>query len=87
MTPVDFPEANCNYGPPPDLAESQCHTIRAYKGTVQQGSCDGVDIVVVAWLPNREDLLKLQQGGPVFLHVCGGLPPHYLSTDFNPNPA
>lgn len=29
MNPIDFPESNANFGPPPDVTESQVATVRA----------------------------------------------------------
>jgi hypothetical protein len=83
MIPVSFPEANCKFGPPPDLAESQCMTIHAYRGKVVGGSVDGSDIVVVAWKPGADELKQLVAGKPVLLSMTGGLVPHFLTTNFN----
>lgn len=82
MIPIAFPEANMNFKAPDDLEESQCATIPAYRGKIAGGSVDGIDVVVVAWLPSSEDLRRLAQGEPIFLSVVGGLPPHFLTTDF-----
>lgn len=82
MTPTNFPEANTTYGPPPDLEESQCMSIRAYKGTVVGGSVDGSDQVVVAWLPTDEDVDRIVAGEPIFISMLGGLAPHFLTTTF-----
>jgi hypothetical protein len=82
MSPVDFEQSNCVFGPPPDLAEEQCSSIHAFQGIVKGGSCDGVAVVVVAWKPSSEELEKLNQGSPIFLSCLGGLPPHFLTTDF-----
>ena len=89
MNPTNFKESNCRFGPPPDLAESQCMTIPAYKGKVARGSLDGSDIVIVAWKPSPEELAQLAAGQPIFLSMLGGLAPHFLTTDFNAanNPA
>lgn len=83
MTPVDFREHNTRFGPPEGLEESQCQSIPAYVHTVQGGSCDGVQQVVVAWRPTPEELVVLEQGGPIYVAVLGGLPPHYLCVDFH----
>lgn len=83
MTPIEFEECNAVFRPPPDLVESQCMTIHAYKGEVKSGSVDGVPIVVVAWIPCGEELKRLQQGDPLFITFIGGLPPHYPSTTFH----
>lgn len=82
MRPIDFPEANVTYGPPPDLAESQCGSIRAFAGTVDKGSCEGSRIVVVAHIPDARQLAELNAGAPIFLTVMGGLAPHILTTNF-----
>lgn len=82
MTSVDFPESNCTFGPPSDLEESQCMRIHGYRGEVQQGSVDGVPIIIVAWKPSKEDLEELNNGKPLFLSFLGGIPPHFVTTDF-----
>lgn len=82
MSPAEFPEANCRYGPPPDLAETQCGTVLAYRGQVERGSVEDAPLVVVAWKPDALDLQRIIAGQPVFLSVIGGLPPHFLTTDF-----
>lgn len=83
MIPVNFPEANITYGPPPGFEAEQVTPIRAYRGQAAGGSVDGVDIVVVAWQPSDDDLVILKQGGVVYLSVIGGLPAHFLTTDFH----
>ena len=83
MDPVTFPESNCKFGHPPDLAESQCLTIPAYRGKIVGGSVDGSDVVVVAWQPSPEELGQLAAGKPIFISMLGGLAPHFLTTDFN----
>ena len=82
MKPATFAEANTNFGPPPDMAESQCRTISAYRGKITGGSLDGETQVVVAWRPDADDLKRLNEGGLIYLGVIGGLPPHFLVTDF-----
>lgn len=83
MTAEHFPEANARFTAPSDLAESQCLTIPAYQGIVTGGSVDGSPIVVVAWKPSPQELADLVAGKPIFLSCIGGLPPHFLSTDFH----
>jgi hypothetical protein len=83
MIPVRFPEANTTYRHPEGLAESQVRTVMAFAGPVVGGSCDGENMVVVAWQPEPMDLVRLQHGHPIFLTTLGGLPPHLLSTDFD----
>lgn len=83
MNPIHFPEANRQFNPPPDLDESQCMAVPAYVGEVKQGSVDGVTIVVVAWQPNAQDIKRIIEGNPIYLSCVGGLPPHFLTTDFH----
>lgn len=83
MNPENFPQANCSYHAPEDLAESQVLTIKAYKGVVAPGSSmDGARIIVTCWRPDACELERIKNGGPIFLTTFGGLPPHFLSTDF-----
>lgn len=64
-------------------------SIYAHLTEAKSGSVDGDKIVVVAWQPNEIDLERLRNGAPIFLSVLGGLPPHFLTTDFKEavNPA
>lgn len=82
MTPVDFPQVNASFAPPDGLQESQVHTIPGYIGMVEQGSVEGLQMIVVAWQPTAGELLQLNAGGRIYLTVLGGLPPHFLSTTF-----
>jgi hypothetical protein len=83
MSPTTFPEANCCYGAPEGMAESQVMTIPAFTHQVQGGSCDGSLQVVVAWQPSPEELTVLNAGGPLYISMLGGLAPHYPSVDFH----
>lgn len=83
MTPIDFPQANKTYGPPPDLDESQCRSIRSYQGIVKGGSIDGLPIVVTAYQPSDEDRLRIANGAPIFISfIVDRLVPHMLTLDF-----
>jgi hypothetical protein len=81
MTPFKFPESNVAFGPPADLEESQVLTIHGWRGHAG-GSCDGIELVVVAHLPTPEDLARLNAGEPIFISMLGGLAPHFLTTRF-----
>ena len=83
MSPVDFPESNIVFKGPEGLDETQVRPIRGYLGNVERGSMDGVKLAVVGWEPSEEDLVKMIEGGVIYLTVIGGLPPHYLSMDFH----
>lgn len=82
MTPADFPESNIAMRAPADLDESQCGTIRAWRGEINGGSVDGVLAHVVAWKPSPLEVSRILAGFPIFLSVVGGLPPHFLTTSF-----
>lgn len=82
MNPIKFPQANSRFGAPSDLDESQVFTIDSYVGIISGGSLDGCKQVVVAWVPNEDELMRIISGKPIFLSMIGGLAPHYLSTSF-----
>ena len=82
MMPTDFPESNKVFGPPADLVDSQCARIPAYEGENRTGSCDGLPCVVVAWKPTDREIKDIVAGSPIFMTVLGGLPPHFLTTNF-----
>jgi hypothetical protein len=83
MNPIKFPQANTRFTAPEGMAESQVHTIEAFRGYVEKGSLDGVPVIVTAWLPNAQELSELMEGQPIFVSfVASGLPPHMLTTSF-----
>jgi len=89
MHATGFPECNTIIRPPHGLTEAQVHSIPAYHGKIERGSLEGCDLVVVAWQPSPEDIVRLQAGHPIYLSSVGGLTPHFLCTDFKDaiNPA
>lgn len=82
MSPAIFPQANTRFGPPDGFDESQIFTIPGHLREITGGSLDGSLAVIVAWLPDREDLERLSAGQPVYITMIGGLAPHKLSTSF-----
>lgn len=83
MSPATFTEANCRFGPPSDLEESQCRSIPAFRGQAGSGSCDGIDVVVVAYQPTKEEAQVLMDGGLLYFTMVGGLTPHFPSLSFH----
>lgn len=98
MTPINFPECNCTFGPPGELTEEQVRTIPAFRGkfegdgspsiffqgAYEGGSCDGAPCVVVAYQLTPEDFEALKQnGGVIYFSMMGGLAPHYPSLNFH----
>lgn len=82
MNCVPFAEANTLYGPPLGMTEEQVKTVHCWEGYAGRGSCDGSKMVVTAWKPRPDELAALNAGEPVFLTVLGGLPPHFITTNF-----
>lgn len=82
MIPHHFKQANARLGPPEDLEETQCMTISAFVGQVQGGSVDGSPFTVVAWQPSAEEVKELADGGLIYISMLGGVPPHFLTTNF-----
>lgn len=82
MRSINFPESNVNFGLPLELDASQCRPVRAYAAQISSGSLDGAIVVVTAWQPDPIDIARIAAGEPVYLSVIGGLPPHFLSTNF-----
>jgi len=83
MSPTTFPQANCRYGAPAGMDETQVSAIAAYRGTIQGGNLDGIDFATVAWLPSPTDLERLKNGEAIYLTMLGGLSPHCLTTSFD----
>lgn len=82
MISISFPEVNKIFKAPAGLDESQVAAIPAFLGETRTGSCDGERMVVVAWKPDDRELAAIAAGAPIFLTCLGGLPPHFLTTNF-----
>lgn len=82
MTPVDFKESNCTFGPPPGYDESQVGPLSAFDGKIERGSMEGSRVIVTAWLPSVKEMEAILNGSPIFISFIGGLPPHFPSTSF-----
>lgn len=80
MKAVNFPQANITIGPPSELDESQCRTIRALAGTVETGSIEGSQFIIVCHEPTPEERLNIAAGANIYLTMLGGLSPHFLTT-------
>jgi len=81
MTPIKFPEANATFNPPPDM-KGLCESVTAYCGHVEGGTNDGAKICVTAWRPTLQEIEAMRRGQPIFVSFIGGLPPHFVTTDF-----
>lgn len=82
MIPIAIPEANCIFTPPVGIDEKQVSSVAGYVGVAQGGSMDGSKIIVIGWQPTPEEIQRIVNGHCIYLTLCGAVPPHYLSTDF-----
>lgn len=64
MLPVNFPGANTNLIEPVGMTEEQCGRLPAWSGKME-----GAHVYQVAYKPNLEDLLAVQEGRPVFMQA------------------
>lgn len=82
MIPENFDQANAIFRPPSDLTH-QCGAILAFKSVIETGSLEGSPLVVTAWKPSDLELAAILRGKPIFVSFLGGLPPHFVTTDFH----
>ena len=83
MNPARPPVYNKTFVAPADLDHSQVAPITAFAGEVPSGhNLDGAGFVVVAWKPTSEEIESLRQGGLIYISMLGGIPPHFVTTDF-----
>lgn len=66
MTPQRFSECNIVMRKPEKMTEEECCDVHAY--------ADG-NQVITCWSPTPEELVKLNLGEPVYLHVVGATMP------------
>lgn len=77
MIAIDFEGTNVELTRPTDMTDEQCSSVRAYKGVDQ----DGINFLLTAWKPNKEDIEAINAGRPIMLKVAGlGFPPVCLYT-------
>jgi hypothetical protein len=82
MIPTDFPESNKSFSAPQGTDESQCQSMRACVKEKKGGTLDGSMMVIVAWMPSKEEIEQIRRGSPIYLTCLDGLPPHYIATTF-----
>lgn len=74
-SPVDFPESNFSFTPPPDL--ENCQTLKVWRGK------DDKDIptVISVWELTEEELAEIAKTKKVFLGIIspGSIPPVYIT--------
>lgn len=76
--PVDFEGSNIIMHKPESMTDEECGSMPAY---VELDILYRPIKYLVAWQPNREDLIELNKGKPVFISMStGALPPHQLFT-------
>lgn len=78
MRPIDFPEANRQYGKPKSMTDEQCMPLSAYEHRDEDGNIVYINTV---WQPSYEDIKAVNEGRPIVLSLhCNGLPPHSMFT-------
>jgi len=74
MIPQRFSESNVVMRRPPEMSEEQCMDIHAFSSG---------QAVITCWRPTPEELVKLNLGEPLWLHIVGAtMPPVALTVDF-----
>lgn len=77
MMPIDFPGTNKEFIKPDSMTDEQCLPLRAY----MDKDANGIDFILTAWQPSKEDIEAINRGEPIYVKVTGkGLPPMLLLT-------
>jgi hypothetical protein len=75
-----FPESNITFTKPEGWTERECADIAGFIGTY--GGDKGKPVVLTAWKPTPEELVKLNLGEPLWLHLAyDRMVPVLLTTD------
>lgn len=69
MMAVDFQEANVTYGKPKGWTDEQCHSIRAFKTTDE----NGVEKIITVWMSSKEDIDAISSGRPIIMTLCSSV--------------
>lgn len=77
MHGIKFDGCNIELGKPDGMTDEQCFSLPAMKGI----DPNGFPYILTAFAPNKEDLIALQDGRPLYLKVVGTqFPPVALFT-------
>lgn len=81
MTPQRFPESNITFTKPEGWTEEQCNDIAGFVGNY--AGDENQPVVITSWRPTPEELVKLNLGEPLWLHLAGTkrMIPVLLTTD------
>lgn len=78
MNAQRFPESNTVMRRPDGWTEDECCDVHAYRGE----AADKHPVIITAWKPTPEELVRLNLGEPIYLCVWGqGMPPVALTLD------
>lgn len=66
MKPVNFPEQNYTFGPPPGVSENDCGNLPCYKGIEDETRWP---VIISAWAPSPEELAEINRTRQVWLRV------------------
>lgn len=68
MTPGAIRDANFVYGAPPGVPNCSDLHVRVTQD-------EGIRIMTSAWFPTQDEIVRMLEGQPVWLHVYGGQHP------------
>lgn len=78
MLPHSFPEQNFTFTKPKGWTNEQCSDLNVWRGNDTEGNPQ----IISYWKPSKEDLDALNNGGGIYLNICGsGMPPVSLQTE------
>jgi len=66
MHPIRLADETRYIGPPEGWTENECSFLSIYDHEV-----DGHNVMVSAWMPSQEDIIKINAGEPIYLHIYG----------------
>jgi len=66
LKPQRFAMSNRTMGPPEGWTDEECNTIHAFAGKYGNDK----PVMITAWRPAPEDLVRLNAGEPLWLHIC-----------------
>jgi hypothetical protein len=62
-----FPQSNITFEKPEGWTDEQCHAVAGFAGEDTKGR----KVVITAWKPSAEELVKLNLGEPLWLIISG----------------
>ena len=83
MESANFDQSNIILGPPDGLTEDDVKTIHAFKGVRNLGDHKST-VHVVCYKPSREDMVRMERTGRLWVQVLGDNYPPISMSSMNP---